>query len=175
MLSQRLESELARPRVVFTILLGTYLLVGSLSTVLACLITGVQQFGDLLVGPKPMRLRLGLLLELAVMFTYLRLFVGFLVSASLTWSIQRSLPAIYIAGFAIGIPVIAELCLARPWGSTWLGFLIAYVFSWPDVPQHLTSIGTYIRTGFAYMIPPLFSGLALALAAIRLRDRFLRT
>ena len=175
--SQQNANRVAIPgRVLAPLLLVLYLVAGALSTAVAFLVTDVEQFGCLLFE-RPLSLHEKSIRSLDLMFGFVvrRLFVGILVSAALAWSLRSSVSRKTIAGLALGIPVLAELCLARPWGSTWLGFLIAYVFSWPDVPQHLTSIGTYIRTGFAYMIPPLFSGLALALAAIRLRDRFLRT
>ncbi len=174
---QRNANRVANPdRISALLLLVIYLVAGAAFTAVAFLVTDIEQFGCLFLE-RPLTPHEKLIRSLDLMFGFVvrRLLVGILVSAVLAWSLRSSLSKKSIAGLAVGIPVFAELWLARPWGDTWLGFLIAYVYSWPELPQHLTNIGIYIRTGLAYMIPPLFAGLALASAAIRLRDRFPRT
>ena len=169
--SQRNDTEVDPLRWAPAIILVTYLAAGSLATATAFLVTGVEQFGDVFVGPRTAKQRVFQSFELVIAFIYARLLVAILVASVLTWFLKKALLNRVILALGLGLPVAAEFCFkALPVAQSWLGELLFYLWSWPDIPPHVLPLGLSLRLGASYMIPPVIAGLAASVVAIRLRN-----
>ena len=152
---------------VIVILSLAYLCIGLACAVAFYYLTGVAQFGGDVFGPggpfPPARLARAP--EIAVGFLGSRLVVAILDAIALSWCLKRSYPAVVVLAAGISIPMIFEVCVARPYAHSWVGMSWAVLNTWPSVPEHIMPASLVFRTAAAYLGPALLAGLGVSVWA----------
>ncbi len=147
-----------------------YLCSGLIVTTMAWFVTGVPQFGVDVIGPSLeaspaapsdfLTREAANLPLLALAFLLNRFAVAVLVATVLVLClrIRCRRPSIYVLG--VGLPVLCEVLLARPYAHSWVGMLIAT--SMRSAAAVVPPFAVVVRTSVAYVVPPLLAGLIVS-------------